>query len=567
METHNQKIVKPSVEKLEYLKKDLTEKIQDSTEDALRMVNFWSWWMKFRSNQSLLKILHHARTTLLGKLEFLKTDFEKNVVLYSEYTKKFMRMTSIKNDEKMLDIEIRKQEVVAQNDLQRTFSEVESTYIAGNKAKEKILVSDSELNLTEAQHVKSDDYLHAVKNSVLEVKTYPQKPNLEFAQSEIPQTEMVAPTEIPQETITVEKEKATPSVHSKPKQVIHTMVGEAPDYYVAEEQLEEAMWASGENYALQYCNPSLENSESLHLSTTSEKTLKQPTYNQNILGHIGLDKVILGVIVYLVAISGEIILFSENFAIIYNFSPVKSMVAGLAPLLLSFGIGYALYGVILDFTKSNNKLARKLFSSRIMIIALFAGLGYAFAMGILYKNSLDRDELYGQMTIQKQELYQYNPDILDEDMTEEERNQAIRENGTKVDELNTQLVNLQEGPMATIAKLTIAFSSLIFLLFSSITFGVLILFLSAYKLQKKMAKIESKLPRIEAEFYAQKNVIFEVDNLCNRILNLLGQKRFIEKLLAGDSTRDILYTPTAKAEPTSAFSANGKYHEELNINN
>ena len=123
--------------------------------------------------------------------------------------------------------------------------------------------------------------------------------------------------------------------------------------------------------------------------------------------------------------------------------------------------------------------------------------------------------------------------------------------------------------MATIANITIAFSSLIFLLFSGITFGVFILFLSSYKLQKAIKRIENRLPNIEAEFYAQKNVISEVDNLSHRILRLLGEKRFVEKLLVSDEIKDILYTPPAKEEVKTSFSTNGKYQhsEELNTNN
>ena len=76
-----------------------------------------------------------------------------------------------------------------------------------------------------------------------------------------------------------------------------------------------------------------------------------------------------------------------------------------------------------------------------------------------------------------------------------------------------------------------------------------------------MKKIENRLPRIEAEFYSQRYVITQVDVLSNRILNWMGQKRFVEKLLAGDSTKDILY-PQTKKENTVTFSTNGKLHTQ-----
>ncbi|MPS72486.1 MAG: hypothetical protein E2590_04965 [Chryseobacterium sp.] len=565
METNNQNIVKPSKGKLEVIKKDLTEKIKDSTEDLLRLVVFWSWWMTFRSSQSILKILHQSRAVLLGKLEFLRQDFEKNVVLFKQLSQNFMRLTSVAGDDKMLDIQAEQQEVVAKGELGRTYSVHAHDYITGNYTKAKFLQSDSEINFSEAESIKSDNYLQAVKNLDLEEKTYPAKPELEFSELTALQTQAVA-SEIPQEQSFVDKSNVQTSMRSKPKQVIYTMVGNAPDYYTAEEQFEEAMYASGENYASQYTNPSKENAEAMQLSTTSKEALKQPTYNQNILGHIGLDKVIWVAVVYFIAIAGEILIFSAIFGIVYNFDAIKSMVAGLAPLLLSFGIGYAFYGTIVNFTKNNNSIVKKLFSSRLLLFAMMLALTYAAAMGLLYKNTLDKDDILGQMTMQKQELYQYNPEILDEDMSQEEREATIKEKGEKLNETNVKLIELQEGPMATIANITIAFSSLIFLLFSGITFGVFILFLSSYKLQKAIKKIENRLSNIEAEFYAQKNVISEVDNLSHRILRLLGQKRFVEKLLVSDETKDILYTPPAKEEVKTTFSTNGKYHHSEHFN-
>lgn len=562
METNNQKIVKPAKEKLQYVKKDLTEKINDSTEDVFRLVTFWSWWMKFRNSQSIFKILHHCRALLFGKLEFLRQDFEKNVVLFKQLSKNFMRLTSVEGDDKMLDIEVEKQEVLAKTDLQRTYSAEAHDYITGNLAKAKVLQSGSEVNFSEAESIKSNDYLHAVKNSLSEAKTYPAKPELEFSALQT-QAEI---SKVPKEQVAVEKEKPSPAVYSKPKQVIYTRVGDAPDYYTAEEQFEETMYASGENYASQHSNPTKENADLVELSTTSKEAVKQPTYTQNILGHIGLDKVVWVAFVYFIAIAGEVLIFSSIFGLVFNFDAVKSTVAGLAPLLLSFGIGYAIYGVILNYTKNNNSIMKKLFSSRFMTIALLLALAYAFCMGLLYKNTLDKDDLTSQLTMQKQDVYEYNPDIVNDDMTKEEKDNAIRENGKKIGETNAKLVELEEGPMATVAKLTIAFSSLVFLLFSGITFGVFILFLSSYKFQKAIKKIENRLPNIEAEFYAQKNVITELDNLSNRILHLLGQKRFVEKLLAGDDTRDILYTPPAKEEVKTTFSTNGKYHHSEHFN-
>ena len=280
------------------------------------------------------------------------------------------------------------------------------------------------------------------------------------------------------------------------------------------------------------------------------------------MSHIGLDKIVWAIVVYAIALAGEILIFSAIFGLVFNFSPVKSIITGTAPVLISFVLGFSLYGTILNFIRGNNQIATKVVrSSRFMILAIILGLLYSFCIGLLYKNFLDQDDLRSQMSTLTQEQYVYDEDVVNDDMTKEEREKAIRENGTKLGEVNTKLLNLQEGPMATVIKLTVAFSSLIFLLFSGIMFGILLLFLSAYKTQKAMKKIENRLPRIEAEFYSQRYVISQVDVLSNRILNWMGQKRFVEKLLAGDSTKDILY-PQTKKENTVTFSTNGKLHTQ-----
>lgn len=556
-------ITTPHPEKLKYLNKDLTAKINDSTEDLLKTTNQWSWWYSIRS-QSVLKVLHQSRSLLYGKLCFLKEDFEKNAQLYLENSKKFMRLTSIDGEDTMLDLEEQKQQIEAQTELHRAYSVQQADYIAGNQAKNNMLVSDSELNMSVAEHIKSNDYLDAVRNSTQDIRTYPEKPELNFEESGSLKMELSQKNADTVEYLS-ENSNPKPVEKFKSRQVIYTQAGLAPDYYTAEEQLEEAMWASGENYASQYSNPTNENAETVTLSTTSKAVLKQPTYKQNILGHIGLDKVVWAGLVYGIALAGEILIFSSIFGLVFNFNPVKSMIAGLAPLLLSFGIGYSLYGTILNFTKRNNIISRLIKSSRFMLGALLLALLYAFSMGLLFKNTLDQDELLGQMAMYKQEQYEYDPDILDDDMSKEEREEAIRENGTKINEVNTRLVTLQEGWIPTVAKLTVALSSLVFLLFSGIMFGVLLLFLSAYKTQKAMKKIENYLPNVEAEFYSQKNVIKEVDNASNRILNWMGQQRFIEKMLAGNSTKETLFYPKTE-EIKLPFSTNGKHHsEQVNI--
>jgi uncharacterized membrane protein (DUF106 family) len=429
-----------------------------------------------------------------------------------------------------------------------------------------MLVSDSHLNVNQAEYVKSNHYLDAVRDSTSEVKTYPSKPEFNF--EEYNSSETLTPQKNIEPVDVSTKTSASHTVQkTKIQQVIHSQVGSAPDYYVVEEQLEECLQSAGENYASKFSNPSNQNTNEVTLFTTCTEVLKQTVYKQNILSHIGLDKIVWASIVYGIALAGEILIFSAIFGLVFNFSPIKSIITGTAPVLISFVLGFALYGTILNFIRGNNQIATKIIrSSRFMVSAIILGLLYAFCMGLLYKNSLDQDDLRSQMSMLTQEQYVYDEDVVNDDMTKEEREKAIRENGTKLGEVNTKLVNLQEGPMVTVIKLTVACSSLIFLLFSGIMFGVLLLFLSAYKTHKAMKKLENRLPRIEAEFYSQRYVITEVDTLSNRILNWIGQKRFVEKLLAGDSTKDILF-PQSKKENTVTFSTNGKLHtQHVNTN-
>lgn len=558
------KIITPHPEKLEFLNKDLTKKINESTEDLLKMSNQWTWWYSIRS-QSILKVLHQSQALLSAKYNFLKEEFDACALHYGNLTKRFMRLTSIDGNDKMVEIEEQKQQIEARTELHRSFVERQEVYIAGNEAKSNMLVSDSLLNVNQAEHEKSNHYLDAVRDSTTEVKTYPPKPELNFEEHNSSETltpeKSSEPVDVPTKTNTSDTVQKT-----KAQQVIYTQVGSAPDYYVVEEQLEECLQAAGENYVSHFSNPTNQNTNEVNLSTTCTEALKQTVYKQNILSHVDLTKIVWASIVYAIALAGEILIFSAIFGLVFNFSPVKSIITGTAPVLISFVLGFSLYGTILNFIRGNNQIATKVVrSSRFIILAIILGLLYAFCMGLLYKNSLDQDDLRSQMSTLTQEQYVYDEDVVNDDMTKEEREKAIRENGTKLAEVNTKLLNLQEGPMATVIKLTVAFSSLIFLLFSGIMFGIILLFLSSYKTAKAMRKIENRLPRIEAEFYSQRYVISQVDVLSNRILNWMGQKRFVEKLLAGDSTKDILY-PQTKKENTVTFSTNGKLHTQ-NVEN
>lgn len=545
----------PNPEKLEFLNKDLTKKINESTEDLLKMTNQWSWWYSMHS-QSVLKVLHQSRALLFGKYCFLKEEFEKSTLLYKSCTKKFMRLTSIDGDDTMLEIEVQKEEIEARSELHRSFVDRQEDYIAGNKAKSNMLASDSALNFNEAEYVKTTDYLEAVKNSNAQTKSYPSKPEVSFEQAMNSPFEQTEKNNAVQEA-TITNETISPVQDSKPKQVIHTQVGSAPDYFVSEAQLEECLEMAGENYVSKLSNPTVQNAKSVTLSTTSKEVLKQPSYKQNILSHVSLDKIIWAVVVYCIVILGEIFIFSTIYETSFNFSKVKSIITGSAPLLISFVLGFGLYGTILNYVRSNNQIAVKVIrSSRFMLGAVILGLCYAMCMGFLYMKSLEKDDLRKQISMLTQEQYAYSDDS--EDMSQKEKQHALEENAKKIKKANTKLDALQGNTMATIV---VSVSSLIFLLFSGIMFGILLLFLSAYKTKKTLKAIENRLPRIEAEFYSQKNVITEVDILSHRILNWMGQKRFIEKLLAGDSTRDTLFVqPNKNAVPS--FSTNGIHHNE-----
>lgn len=556
-----EKIITPHPEKLEFLGRDLTTKINESTEDLLKTTNQWTWWYSIRS-QSALKVLHQSRSLLYGKLFFLKEEFEKNVLHYGKLTKKFMRLSSIEGNDSIIDIEEQKQQIEVRTELNRTYSAQQNDYIAGNEAKNSMMVSDSQLNVNEAEYVKSNHYLDSVRNQTSETRSYPNKPEINFEQNSSSDIQTTQKSIEPVVEVAIKTDTSAITQNIKTKQVIHTQVASAPDYYVCEAQLEECMESAGENFAVQFSNPTTENAKNVMLSTTSKEALKQTTYKQNILSHIDFQKIVWASIVYCIALAGEVLIFSAIFGLVFNFSPVKSIITGTAPALISFVLGFSLYGTILNFIKGNNQIAVKIIrSSRLLLVTVILGLLYAFCMGLLYKNSLDQDDLRSQMSTLTQEQYVFDEDVVNDDMTKEEREQAIRENGTKLGEVNTKLIKMQDGPMATVIKLTVAFSSLIFLLFSGIMFGILLLFLSAYKTNKAMKIIENQLPRIEAEFYAQKNVISEVDSLSNRILNWMGQKRFIEKLMAGDSTKEILY-PQSTKENTVTFSTNGKLHTQ-----
>jgi len=543
--------------KLHLMEAHYTESINDMTEDFIKASNASNWWNKILPVKTISKILRQSFITSISKAEYLHKNFERIVPSYRSLTKKYRELTSVIEEDSILEMEREQEKLCSKANLHETYTKVEDTYITGNQSKQRMLQSDADVNINTGEYQKSDDYLQNVYKADTELITYdyPERVTLDF--SEFASKNSV--TNNSEETVETKKESQDTKEHSTETlntPIIKTYKGDAPDYYVAEQQLKEVVDAYGIQYAESHKSPQVEKVQELQLSTTTKEVIDQSDYQQNILGYVTKGKVLWAGAVYLLSVLGELLIFTNILGYVFNFAPPKSWISGSSALLISFIIGFGLYGLILHFIKNNNHLAVKLFnSSRLMAIAIGLSLIYTTCMGLLFNNQQQVEEIQGQMMQQ----YLIDPSELDEDMSEAERNRILEEKGTKIGNLQTQITHKRGGIMGLLTAITIALSSGIFMLLSGIMFSVLLLFASAHKMRQKKVKLEEEIANTEAEFYSSIHAINELHNHSTRIYRHIGAREFIRQLIAGGSPKEVIYSPN-----TYKASLNGQSHHVSN---
>lgn len=180
-------------------------------------------------------------------------------------------------------------------------------------------------------------------------------------------------------------------------------------------------------------------------------------------------------------------------------------------------------------------------SSRLLFLAVILSLIYTASMGVLFNNTLQMDDYNTQLATLTQEKYVIDSNELDEDMTTEQRNAVLREKGTKIGEIEQKIAHVKSGPVAMLTAITIALSSSIFMLLSGIMFGILLLFSTAYKKKQQLKKLSKIMTEAETSFYSTKQQITTAHQLGLQIINHIGQREFIRRLLAGGSPKEVIF--------------------------
>lgn len=530
--------------KLQEKEKHLTELIEDKTEDFISSSNIKKKSAKPLEGKRLPSFIQRIILILVTNVEYAQKHFEKYVVNYRALVSKYRDLTSISEDDSIADLERQKEKSKVKAELHKTYTDIESPYVKGSASKVNMLESDASLNIAKGEYQKTAHYLKNVNSADTELTAYnyPNELELNFPDSKmdistvnedgIPViSEKQLDVNVPSATV---KEATTPPI-------IQTQKGAAQEYFVAEQQLEEAVTAFGVKYATKFKQTALKDVLKLKLSTTAKEVFKQSGYEQNILAHVSPTKLIWAMAVYALAVTSEALIFTSILSSVFNFSGFKAFVSGCSAFLISFVIGIALYGLVLDFFKNNNSLAVKLFNSaKLMATALVLSLLYTCATGLLFNNQREIENVQTQLSQQ----FLIDADEIDDDMSQEERNRILQEKGTKIGDLETQITQRRSGPMAALTAVTIAFSSGIFMLLSGIMFGVVLLFVSALKMKHKLKKLENRIADTEAQFYSTRHRLVELDHLGQHIIELIGSRQFIRQLISGGSPKEIIFKAT-----------------------
>lgn len=542
---NTQPITMPYVDeqKLHVTKEHLTEIITDQTEDYARSVGIVHRFNPFYP-KNILRFFKKSHTVLFGSLISIKNTFETTVESYKVARKQYRELT-VTEEDTILQITREEEQLKEKTSLQKTYLTVEDIHIKGNIAKGNILLSNAKINTKKGELLKSQEYLNQIRKKQNNAPTYPD--NFEVTTDNSKATEEIAssnPITIPNEKVITTNHYLTPEIQTKEQNIppIKTHKNTAPDYFVAEQQQQELMETYGEYYAQKHKDPTIEEVTELSLSDNTKNVLKDTDYKCNILGYVSLSKIIWAGLVYVIAVTGEILIFTSILGRVFNFQAPKSYISGAAALLISFVIGFSIYGMILQFIKNNNRMALKLLkSSRLLFLAVILSLIYTASMGVLFNNTLQMDDYNTQLATLTQEKYVIDSNELDEDMTTEQRNAVLREKGTKIGEIEQKIAHVKSGPVAMLTAITIALSSSIFMLLSGIMFGILLLFSTAYKKKQQLKKLSKIMTEAETSFYSTKQQITTAHQLGLQIINHIGQREFIRRLLAGGSPKEVIF--------------------------
>lgn len=251
----------------------------------------------------------------------------------------------------------------------------------------------------------------------------------------------------------------------------------------------------------------------------------------NPLAYATATKVWLYYIIVLLGMLAEFFIYQMIFENVFGMSLIKSFFSGLLVLLFTKFVQFAIQKYVKDFIQTSNLLFKSITKIAIFVLVGLVILN-AIMLGLTNLNQINRT--------QKIEQIEYLSSAIDES---KEYGEDSKELEAELNQLEGELNEGDSGFFALAKFLSIGLIGLLAVACGAILFAVADLYADALRLQKKIEKLKNYQAELRANFSYFLTSINDLTSLQQGIIELFGQKHFLETLLSKEREDDLKIQP------------------------
>ena len=322
---------------------------------------------------------------------------------------------------------------------------------------------------------------------------------------------------------------------------------EIPDYLLEEYELLKAVHSYGSAYCDAHCFPREAPETDVALPQNAKTATHVPNVKGNILSGVSLKTALAFLIASLLGIAVEFFVFQSILTNSFMLTREKAMLSGGIAVALSETMSFLFYGRIKSFVLMDNVLSWKnLPKSRVFYFLITAILLYTASLGSVYffhiQHKKDVSD-YVMLLSEKQN------NIAEAELSDAPTDDNIYSKAENKKYQEAEEKALQEKWFVTALKaISIGLSSSLMLLVNAVLLIITMLFFNSYFLQLRIRKLSGSLALLETNFNSRQDRLFYLRTKGRYIINLIGQKLFIQSIKARGS-----YTYSKKKQNKSAF--------------
>jgi len=311
-----------------------------------------------------------------------------------------------------------------------------------------------------------------------------------------------------------------------------------PQYWVSELQGAEAEYEYGQQFARRIFLSEQEE-ESIVLNDRKQTGFGENPVNETLLGTISASKILIAWLVVLLACIPEVLIYSKIVGSIFHMDKTKMYFAGAVILLLSKTNAMLLYNSAHEFFRNLGRIFY-VFQLRVntFFFVLFSlSLAYSICIGILY-NQFTTEERLARNYAMSQQRYLQAQDELETDP----KNKELLLQASQAKAEKTRMgEELAKSGNSVLSIITIGFSGMVILLYTSTMFAMSLIFATAFRLRRQAEKSLWQVDRWEAKFNSQKHRLTIFRKKAFHITCLYGQLEFLQRLEQGTPAEAVFH--------------------------